>query len=200
MKRLFVVAALLIASSLTALGQPAKSLLNEFQMLDRLKAEGNFKTLLIALDKAGLTNTLKGTGPFTIFAPDDAAFAKLPPGVLDALMKNPAKLRRLLLYHVTAGKLSIKDLQGRRNKSITMMDNTKAEVMDDGVTKAKMHDNDLSPATSDSNAKMHDNDLSPALMVINKSARIVMADLRASNGMIHGIDTVMAPGTHWLAR
>src|SRR6266404_5944316 len=128
MKRLFVVAALLIASSFTALGQPDKSLLNEFQLLDRLKAEGNFKTLLIALDKAGLTDTLKAAGPFTIFAPTDAAFAKLPPGVLDALMKDPAKLRRLLLYHITAGELSIKDLQSRRDKSITMMENTKINV------------------------------------------------------------------------
>ncbi len=67
MKRLFFVAVLLIASSFTALGQPAKSQLNEFQLLDRLRAEGNVNTLLIALDKAGLTDTLKGAGPFTIF-------------------------------------------------------------------------------------------------------------------------------------
>jgi uncharacterized surface protein with fasciclin (FAS1) repeats len=113
-------------------------------------------------------------------------------------MQNPAKLRALLLYHITAGKLGIRDLQSRRNKSITMMDNTKAEVQcssspANSQSKAKI----IGP---ESKANMHDNDLSPALMVINKSARVVVADLSASNGMIHVIDAVLAPGTHWLAR
>ncbi len=198
MKRLFVVAALLIASSFTALGQPDKSLLNEFQLLDRLKAEGNFNTLLIALDKAGLTDTLKGAGPFTIFAPTDEAFAKLPSGVLDALIKDPAKLKGLLLYHITAGKLSFKDLQSRTDKSITMMDNTKAEVQcSSSPANSRSKAQIIGP---ESKANMHDNDLSPALMVINKSARVVVADVSASNGMIHVIDAVLAPGTHWLAR
>ena|SRR5947207_1282430 len=197
MKRLFVVAALLIASSFTALGQPDRSLLNEFQLLDRLQAARNFNTLLIALDKAGLTDTLKGAGPFTIFAPNDEAFAKCRPEPWMPL-KDPAKLKGLLLYHITAGKLSFKDLQSRTDKSITMMDNTKAEVQcssspANSQSKAQI----IGP---ESKANMHDNDLSPALMVINKSARVVVADVSASNGMIHVIDTVLAPGTHWLAR
>ena len=69
-------------------------------------AAGSFKTLLQAATAAGLVDTLKGTGPFTVFAPTDAAFAALPAGTLDALLKDPAKLKDVLLYHVVAGKVT----------------------------------------------------------------------------------------------
>ncbi len=71
---------------------------------------GHFATLAKALQTAGLAETLKGSGPFTVFAPTDEAFEQLPPGTLDSLMKDPAKLKDLLLYHVVLGKVMAKDL------------------------------------------------------------------------------------------
>jgi hypothetical protein len=140
---------------------------------------------------------LNGDGSFTIFAPTDAAFAKLPPGVLDRLMQNPAKFKALLLYHITVGNLTIKEMLSRTDKSITMMDYTKVNVSTERSMGLEI--DGISPANSTLKANIHDNDLSPALMVINKSARVTIADLSASNGVIHVIDTVLAPGTHWLA-
>jgi uncharacterized surface protein with fasciclin (FAS1) repeats len=84
-------------------------------------ANGNFKTLATALTAAGLVETLKGSGPFTVFAPTDAAFAKLPAGALDALLADKSKLAEVLKYHVVAGKVpasevlkvtSVKTLEG----------------------------------------------------------------------------------------
>ena len=69
-------------------------------------AAGGFNTLLKAATAAGLVDTLKGPGPFTVFAPTDAAFAALPAGTLDALLKDPAKLKDILLYHVVSGKVT----------------------------------------------------------------------------------------------
>jgi uncharacterized surface protein with fasciclin (FAS1) repeats len=69
-------------------------------------AAGSFKTLLQAATVAGLVDTLKGAGPFTVFAPTDAAFAALPAGTLDGLLKDPAKLKDILLYHVVSGKVT----------------------------------------------------------------------------------------------
>lgn len=71
---------------------------------------GNFTTLLSALDKAGLTETLKGTGPFTVFAPTDEAFAKVPKAELDKLLKNKKKLAEVLNYHVVAGSVKAADV------------------------------------------------------------------------------------------
>ena len=88
-------------------------------------AAGKFKTLASLLKKAGLASTLQGKGPFTVFAPTDAAFAKVPDATLEALGKDKAKLRSVLLYHVAKGKLtaakvvkreSVKTLQGQRVK------------------------------------------------------------------------------------
>ncbi len=73
---------------------------------------GMFKTLVMALKEAGLVETLKGKGPFTVFAPTDAAFAKVPKATLDALMKDKAKLKKVLLYHVVAGKVDAKSVMG----------------------------------------------------------------------------------------
>jgi uncharacterized surface protein with fasciclin (FAS1) repeats len=74
-------------------------------IVDTAIAAGNFTTLVKAVQAAGLVDTLKGAGPFTVFAPTDEAFAKLPPGALDALIANPAKLKEVLLYHVVPGKV-----------------------------------------------------------------------------------------------
>jgi uncharacterized surface protein with fasciclin (FAS1) repeats len=73
-------------------------------------AAGSFKTLATALGAAGLVDTLKGAGPFTVFAPTDEAFGKLPPGTVDGLLKDRAKLTAVLTYHVMPGKVMAKDV------------------------------------------------------------------------------------------
>ena len=81
-------------------------------IVDTAAAAGSFKTLATALEAAGLVDTLKGAGPFTVFAPTDEAFAKLPAGTLEMLLKpeNKAKLQRILTYHVVAGKVMAADV------------------------------------------------------------------------------------------
>jgi len=74
-------------------------------IVDTAVAAGNFTTLVAAVKAAGLVDTLKGPGPFTVFAPTDEAFAKLPPGTVEALLKDPEKLKDILLYHVVSGKV-----------------------------------------------------------------------------------------------
>jgi uncharacterized surface protein with fasciclin (FAS1) repeats len=74
-------------------------------IVDTAVAAGNFTTLVAAVKAAGLVDTLKSAGPFTVFAPTDEAFAKLPAGTVDALLKDPAKLKDILLYHVVSGKV-----------------------------------------------------------------------------------------------
>lgn len=79
-------------------------------VVDTAVAAGNFKTLTQALQAAGLVETLKGKGPFTVFAPTDAAFAKLPAGALDALLKDEARLTAVLTYHVVPGQVMAADV------------------------------------------------------------------------------------------
>jgi len=95
MKKLFVAALATLALSTVAMAA-------EKDIVDTAVAAGSFKTLVAAVKAAGLVDTLKGPGPFTVFAPTDAAFAKLPPGALDGL-KDPEKLKAVLLYHVVSG-------------------------------------------------------------------------------------------------
>ena len=101
MKKLFAITAL----SFAALGAQAKDI------VDTAVAAGNFKTLAAALQAAGLVDTLKGKGPFTVFAPTDAAFAKIPKATLDALLADKAKLTAVLTYHVVAGKVMAADVK-----------------------------------------------------------------------------------------
>ena len=82
-------------------------------IVDTAVAAGSFTTLVTAVKAAGLVQTLKSKGPFTVFAPNDAAFAKLPPGTLDALLKNKAKLRAILKYHVVPGRVKAADVAGK---------------------------------------------------------------------------------------
>jgi uncharacterized surface protein with fasciclin (FAS1) repeats len=79
-------------------------------IVDTAVAAGSFKTLAAALEAAGLIETLKGKGPFTVFAPTDEAFAKLPAGTVEALLKDKKKLTKILLYHVVAGNVMAKDV------------------------------------------------------------------------------------------
>ena len=105
---------LLIASALTvaALGVNAKDI------VDTAVAAGNFKTLAAALKAGDLISTLKGKGPFTVFAPTDEAFAKIPKADLDALLKDKAKLKAVLTYHVVSGKVMSTDLKAGNVKTV----------------------------------------------------------------------------------
>jgi uncharacterized surface protein with fasciclin (FAS1) repeats len=107
MKKLFAVTAL----SLAALSAQAKDI------VDTAMAAGNFKTLAAALTAAGLVDTLKGKGPYTVFAPTDAAFAKIPKADLDALLADKAKLQAVLLAHVVPGKVMSKDVAAGKVKT-----------------------------------------------------------------------------------
>lgn len=79
-------------------------------IVDTAVSAGSFTTLVAAVKAAGLVDTLKGTGPFTVFAPTDEAFAKLPAGTVDALLKDIPKLKKILTYHVVAGKVMAADV------------------------------------------------------------------------------------------
>jgi uncharacterized surface protein with fasciclin (FAS1) repeats len=120
----------------------------------------NFSTLTNAIKAAGLVETLKTAGPFTVFAPTDAAFKKLAPGVIESLLKDKAKLRAILEYHVVMGKIMAKDVTSRDTKTV--------------------HGNSLAVSN-----------LGGAVTV--DEAKVVQSDLEASNGVIHGIDTIVMP-------
>ena len=79
-------------------------------IVDTAVAAGSFNTLVAAVKAAGLVDTLKGAGPFTVFAPTDEAFAKLPAGTVEGLLKDPVKLKKILLYHVVSGKVMAADV------------------------------------------------------------------------------------------
>lgn len=104
-------------------------------VVDTAIASGNFKTLVTALKAAGLVDTLKGTGPFTVFAPNDAAFAKIPKDQLDALLKDKAKLTKILTYHVVPGKMMSSAIQTKSQKTVEgaslNLTNTNGKVMVD---------------------------------------------------------------------
>jgi uncharacterized surface protein with fasciclin (FAS1) repeats len=87
-------------------------LLPPFDIVDVATLNGNFTTLLTAVKAAGLVDTLRSAGPYTVFAPTDAAFAKLPAGTVSALLQDPAALRNILLYHVVPGKVMAADVVG----------------------------------------------------------------------------------------
>jgi uncharacterized surface protein with fasciclin (FAS1) repeats len=108
MKKFIVSAALAVA----ALGAQAKDI------VETAAAAGSFNTLAAALQAAGLVDTLKGPGPFTVFAPTDAAFAKVPKADLDALLKDKAKLTAVLTYHVVPGTVMAKDVKAGKVKTV----------------------------------------------------------------------------------
>jgi uncharacterized surface protein with fasciclin (FAS1) repeats len=97
--------ALSVASTMTFAAKATKDI------VDTAVGAGNFKTLVAAVQAAGLVETLKGKGPFTVFAPTDEAFAKIPKADLDALLKDKAKLTSILTYHVVPGKVMAKDVK-----------------------------------------------------------------------------------------
>lgn len=87
-------------------------------IVDTAKSAGTFNTLVTAVEAAGLVDTLKGAGPFTVFAPTDAAFAKIPKAKLDALLKDKAALAKVLTYHVVAGKIMAADVKPGMVKTV----------------------------------------------------------------------------------
>jgi uncharacterized surface protein with fasciclin (FAS1) repeats len=129
MKTRFLAAAVLALASMSA--QAA-------DIVDTAVAAGNFKTLVTALKEAGLVDTLKGPGPFTVFAPTDDAFAKIPKADLDKLLANKDKLKAVLTYHVVSGKVMVADIKAVNVKSVQgeqLTLDTKGGVM---VNKAKV--------------------------------------------------------------
>jgi uncharacterized surface protein with fasciclin (FAS1) repeats len=132
-------------------------------IVDTAVAAGTFKTLAAALTAADLVTTLKGAGPFTVFAPTDAAFAKLPAGTVDSLLEpeNKAMLQAVLKYHVVSGKVLAADVV-KISKATTLQGQ------------------DLTVTVSGSTVKIND-------------ATVTAADVIASNGVIHVIDTVLLP-------
>jgi len=133
-------------------------------IVETAKGAGNFATLVKALDQAGLVTTLQGEGPFTVFAPTDEAFKKLPQGTVEDLLKpeNKAKLTSILTYHVLPGKVMAGDIKGKELQADTV-EGTKLSI-----------------------------DATDGVMV--GAAKVTKADIEASNGVIHVIDTVLIPG------
>jgi len=125
-----------------------------------LAGEAGFTTLTAAIDAAGLQETLNGEGPYTVFAPTDAAFAKLPAETLESLLADKEALTRVLLYHVASGEVYAEDVMNMRTAKTLNGEKVKVEI-EDGVT-------------------------------IN-DAKVVQADVKAQNGVIHVIDTVLIP-------
>ena len=137
------------------------SAMSSKDIVDTAVSAGSFKTLVTAVKAAGLVKTLKGTGPFTVFAPTDEAFAKLPKGTLENLLKpeNKAKLTAILTYHVIPGKVMAADISGKMLEVATVQGANISVNATDGVK-------------------------------IN-GASVVTADVGASNGVIHAIDAVI---------
>ena len=133
MKKLLIVGALSVA----ALSAQAKDI------VDTAVGAGNFKTLATALTAAGLIDTLKGPGPYTVFAPTDAAFAKIPKADLDALLADKAKLTAVLTYHVVAGKVMAADVKAGKVKTVQGSELTVATAGGVMVDKAKVTATDI---------------------------------------------------------
>jgi uncharacterized surface protein with fasciclin (FAS1) repeats len=159
------VIAVLLASSMLAAAAPADKG-GAKDIVDTAVAAGSFTTLAQALEAADLVGTLKGQGPFTVFAPTDEAFAKLPAGTVADLLKpeNKDKLRAILTYHVVGGKVS------------------SAQVVKLSSAKT-VNGQDVRISMSDNTVKVND-------------AQVVKTDIEASNGMIHVIEAVLLREMH----
>lgn len=132
-------------------------------IIDTAVAAGSFKTLAAALTAAGLVDTLKGTGPFTVFAPTDEAFAKLPAGTVDALLKDMPKLKAILTYHVVSGKVMAAD--------VMKMDGKAAKTVNGAEVKISTQDG----------------------VKLNGNVEVTKTDIDCTNGVIHVVDSVLMP-------
>ncbi len=154
---------LVAGAAVIALAAPRAAQAQEKDIVETAVAAGSFKTLAKLLTDAGLIETLKGPGPFTVFAPTDEAFAKVPAATLAALGKDKAALKNVLLYHVVGGKVMAADALKMNGKSAKTAegDDVKIMVMGDKV-------------------------------MVNQ-ANVVKTDIVAKNGVIHVIDAVILP-------
>jgi uncharacterized surface protein with fasciclin (FAS1) repeats len=134
-------------------------------IVDTAVAAGNFKTLVTAVKAAGLVDTLKSKGPFTVFAPTDDAFAKLPKGTVEGLLKDIPKLKAVLTYHVVAGKVMAADVVKLKTAKTVQGQDVKVDA-----SKWHLH----------KNVKIND-------------ANVIKADMATDNGVIHVIDKVILP-------
>jgi uncharacterized surface protein with fasciclin (FAS1) repeats len=164
MKNLRIVALSLVLLAFSVISINAQDMDKKMKLKDIVTTAvdaGSFKTLATALTEAGLIETLKGKGPFTVFAPTDAAFAKLPKGTLESLLKDKEALKKILLYHVVAGNVMASDVVKLKDAKTVEGSDVMIEVKDGNV-------------------------------MIN-NAKVTTADVKASNGVIHIIDTVLLP-------
>lgn len=149
-----------LCPALLVLSTAARAAHHEKDIVDTAVAAGSFKTLVAAVQAAGLVDALKADGPFTVFAPSDAAFAKLPEGTVEALLKDIPTLKSILLYHVVSGKVMAADVT-KLQSAKSLFGQDIAIESGGGVRVA--------------------------------GANVVTADIEASNGVIHVVDTVMMP-------
>ena len=157
---MFIKRSVIAAVAALAFASPATAA----DIVDTAVKSGQFNTLATALKAAGLVDTLKAPGPFTVFAPTDDAFKKLPEGAVENLLKpeNKAELVKVLTYHVVPGKVMSTSLSGKKTEVKTV----EGEMLEiDASSKGVMVDN----------------------------AKVVSADIVADNGVIHVIDTVLMP-------
>jgi uncharacterized surface protein with fasciclin (FAS1) repeats len=159
------------AAPMSASSSPTASstAMSESDIVETAAAAGDFRTLTAALKAAGLDETLKGPGPFTVFAPTDAAFAKLPEGTVETLLKDPkGQLAEILKYHVVAGEVMAADvakMDGQKVKTVQGAELT-VEVSGDKVVLVDAAGNRVN---------------------------VIKTDITASNGVIHVIDAVLIP-------
>ena len=132
-------------------------------IVDIAVADGNFSTLVTALQAAGLVETLQGDGPFTVFAPTDEAFAALPEGTVESLLEDPEALKNILLYHVVGAEVLAADAIGLNGQDVETMSGKMFKVTVDGEN------------------------------VMINDAKVVATDIVGSNGVIHVIDSVILP-------
>lgn len=131
------------------------------RILDAAKQAGSFNTLVQAVEAAGLAETLSGDGPFTVFAPSDDAFARLPEGTIEGLLEDTDKLQAVLTYHVVPGRMLAADVAGQ--KQIETVQGGELEIEQaNGAVKVG-------------------------------GARVIQADVKVDNGVIHVIDAVLLP-------
>ena len=155
--RRVLIAAAVVATVAGCATQP-----NPVSVADTLAARPDLSTLSGLVVKAGLTDTLKGTGPFTVFAPTNAAFAKVPAKSMDDLGKDPARLRAVLTYHVVPGKVMAADVKNSNAKTVN------------GANLALSKAGDF---------------------VTVEDGMVQTADVQATNGVVHVIDSVLIPPT-----
>jgi len=158
------VAAVLAVPTIASAQSPSHNGKTSMKNIVEIAVEaGNFNTLVAAVKAAGLAETLQGPGPFTVFAPSDAAFAKLPAGTVESLLADKAKLTSILTYHVVSGKVMADDIVKANGATPTTVNGLPLDVV---VRGGKVYVN---------------------------GAQVVTADIVASNGVIHVIDAVLLP-------